>query len=466
LLGESWEGKDLCCQGGGSSGIIFVVIMEILNAHSSRFGRICALSCSFLLAHASGLIAAELVLQKVPPLSVERALGYPENVARYHFGAHVEAAPHSNPITNLQLSSKSEDHNFAEGALLCDDPTVGYALSDGSTTLLISLSKIENIDSVSFLNNGAKGDLTVAISSAKLPAESAHWHKVAQQELTPDVTNAKIGLSEAKYVKLTFNVTAPGRIAGLGIYSLPAVSDFTMPRARKIVQDKSESLALISCNLTDVHAKARALYVSSGADVKQANNMIDGQPATTYNFAPNDTAPATIIDLGKVTTLRRIAAVYSPRRASVDFYVLPTLPGVQANHLISPKTLRINDHALADLKPIGSVADDGTGRATVDFPSTSGRYIMVKWTPATQQETAFSVAEIVAFTDAEAATLMVANVNAISGETSADGKDVKDFGEGKEAKEVAEGPPAEGPPPTLPDPPPFVFVPAIVPTSP
>src|SRR5207249_10472040 len=44
-----------------------------------------------------------------------------------------------------------------------------------------------------------------------------------------------------------------------------------------------------------------------------------------------------------------------------------------------------------------------------------------------------------------------------------DGKDAKDFGEGKEAKEVAEGPPEEGPPPNLPDPPPFVFVPIVSP---
>jgi hypothetical protein len=194
--------------------------------------------------------------------------------------------------------------------------------------------------------------------------------------------------------------------------------------------------------------------------------MIDSQPATTYNFAPNDTAPAAIIDLGKVTTLRRIAAIYSPQQGSIDFYILATLPGVQANRVTSPKTLRLNDNTLADLKPVGSVMDDGTGRAAIDFPSASGRYIMVKWNPAAQQETAFSIAEIVAFSGGETANLTVANTNAISGNALSDGKDVKDFGQGKEAKEVAEGPPAEGPSLTLPDPPPFVFVPEIVPTSP
>ena len=465
--------------------------MEIMSAHISRFTRICTLSCCCLVGQAAGLFAGELVLQKVPPLTVEQAPAYPENVARYHLGAQVVAAPQSNPIASLQLSSKSEDHNIAEAALLCDDPTVGYALSNGSTTLIISLSRIENIDNITFLNNGVKGDVTVATSSTKLSADSSQWNKAVQQNLSSDVVKAKIGPSEAKYVKLTFNVTEPGRIAGLGVYSTPAVSDFTMPRSRKVVPDKSESFALISYNLTDVHAKARALYVSSGEDLKQANNMIDDQPATSYSFAANDAAPTAIIDLGKVTTLRRISAIYSPRQGTVDFYVLQSLPAGQATSAIqlnipgqsaeesrkgalsaesAPKTLRINDTALADLKPVGSVVGDGTGRAAVDFPSTTGRYIMLKWTPATPQDTAFSVAEIAAFGGREGqatSSLMVANTSlpgAGAGEAVSDGKDAKDFGEGKEAKEVA--PPAEGPPPTLPDPPPFVFVPLIVPLSP
>jgi hypothetical protein len=55
----------------------------------------------------------------------------------------------------------------------------------------------------------------------------------------------------------------------------------------------------------------------------------------------------------------------------------------------------------------------------------------------------------------------------IAANTGYDGKEAKDLGEGKEAKEMpGEGPPAEGPPPSLPDPPPFVFVPEIIPTSP
>jgi len=151
---------------------------------------------------------------------------HPANLARYYFGAQVEAPPQSNPIANLQLSSKSEDTNTAEAALLCDDPTVGYVLPKGSTTLLVSFPKIENLDSISFLNHGTKGDVNIAISNAKLPADSPQWRNVSQQTLTSDAVKAKIGPTEAKYVRLAFNVAEAARIAGLGIYKTAAKADF------------------------------------------------------------------------------------------------------------------------------------------------------------------------------------------------------------------------------------------------
>src|SRR5437879_13097518 len=114
--------------------------------------KICPLACWLFLGSISGSVGAELVFEKVPPITVEQVPDYPENLARYYFGAQIEAAPQSNPIANLQLDSKWEDTNTAEAALLCDDPTVGYGLRKGRTTLLVSFPKIENLDSISFLN--------------------------------------------------------------------------------------------------------------------------------------------------------------------------------------------------------------------------------------------------------------------------------------------------------------------------
>lgn len=438
--------------------IIVFVAMEIMSAHLLRLGKVYGLVCPILFS-TSPLIASDLVLQKVPPLTIEQAPAYPQNLARHRLGAQVELASQ----TNAKLKS-----NALEVALLGGDPTAGYSLPIGRTTLLVSLSAIENIDNISFLNDGVRGGVTVASASAKLPPESPQWHKVSQQELTSGTVKAKIGPTEAKYVRLTFDVAEPGRIASLGVYPTAAVSDFTMPRASKTaMENTSKSFGLISYNVTDLHGKTRALYVSSGENLKQANNMIDDQAFTNYTFATNDAAPTAVIDLGTATSVRRISAVYSSRQGAVNFYVLQALPGVAAEN--APPTLHVTDTVQENLQPVASITDDGSGRASVDFPATTGRYIMVKWNAAGQQDAAFSVAEIAAFGGGQSANLMASNAGGAGGGLmDSDGKTIQDARDAKDSKDIpSEGPaaPAEGPALGLPDPPPFTFIPEIVPTS-
>jgi hypothetical protein len=223
------------------------------------------------------------------------------------------------------------------------------------------------------------------------------------------------------------------------------------------------SFALINYN---VRTQARALYVSSGADLTAANKMIDDQAATSFGFTPSDNSPVAIIDLGKVSTLRRISAVYSPRATAIDFYVLQSLPGLDGDN--STASLKLDEEAIAKLKSVGSAIDDGTqGRAAIDFPATSGRYVMLRWTPAAHSDTAFTVAEVSAFSPSRG-NLLASNRNFSNTETTGDSKDVadsKDVGESKDLPEVAPAPPEEGPPPPLTPPPPFTFIPQLSPQS-
>ena len=224
------------------------------------------------------------------------------------------------------------------------------------------------------------------------------------------------------------------------------------------------SFALMNYN---VRTQARALYVSSGADLKLANNMIDDQAATSFGFLPTDNSPVTIIDLGKVSTVRRLSAVYSPRATSIDFYVLQTLPGVNADN--SAGSLKLDEKALAKLKAVASAIDDGSqGRASVDFPATSGRYVMLRWSPAAHSDTSFTVAEVAAFSPSRG-NLLASNRDFSSAQTTVDSKDVADSKDVSDNKDIpAEAPPqppAEGPPPSLPNPPPFTFIPQLLPQS-
>jgi hypothetical protein len=217
-----------------------------------------------------------------------------------------------------------------------------------------------------------------------------------------------------------------------------------------------------------VRTQARALYVSSGSDLKLANNMIDDKAATSFGFSPADNSPVTVIDLGRVATVRRLSAIYSPRATSIDFYVLQSLPGVDGDN--RPTSLKLDEKTFAKLKAVGSAIDDGTqGRASIDFPATSGRYVMLRWTPAAHSDTPFTVAEVSAFSPSRG-NLLASNRDFSSAQTTVDSKDVadsKDVSDNKDIPEVVPpAPPAEGPPPSLPNPPPFTFIPQLVPTSP
>ena len=414
---------------------------------------------TFFLGLGIGISAsgADLVLQKVPPLTVAQAPNYPQNLARLELGAQIESDLSADASSSVPF--------------LSGDPASVYALRTGTTRLLISLAKIENIDSIAFLNSEAKGTVTIATSSAKLSPESPQWHEARQEELSSGLIAARIGPAEAKYVRLTFNVSSPGRLGNLGIYSAAPVSDFTIPRVRKIAADTSaEDVAKANYNLADLHAKARTIFVSSGDDLKLAYNMIDGQPGTAYAFAANDAAPAAIIDLGRSVPVNRISTFSTPSSAVVRFYVLDTLP---ANDIGNPASaLRIDPQTLAAFKIVRTGSDDGSGRVAVNFEETTGRYVMLVWTPSAQNAN-FSVAEVAVFGSPSNARLLAANTRGNNAtdtsddKTVRDSKDVKDF-----SKEIpGEGPaeeqaPAEGPPPPLPRPPPFVFIPKVVPTSP
>jgi hypothetical protein len=154
--------------------------------------------------------------------------------------------------------------------------------------------------------------------------------------------------------------------------------------------------------------------------------------------------------------------------------VLQTLPGVDGDN--SAASLKLDEKVLAKLKSVGSAIDDGTqGRAAIDFPATSGRYVMLRWSPAVHSDAGFTVAEVSAFSPSRG-NLLASNRNFANTEATGESKDVadsKDVGESKDLPEVGAGPPdvvgagppGEGPPPSLNPPPPFTFIPQLSPQS-
>ena len=161
--------------------------MEIMSAHLSRFYRVGAIVCGIVLVTGLNSFA-------------QQSHTYARNFARFSAGARI-------------------DDNLAQVALIADHPTVGYTLPEGTSEFVLSLSKIQNFDMITFANRDGVGTVWISTSNSKLASASSQWHQVAQQNLTPNVTRVKVGPTEAKYVKFTFKVTKSGRIADLGVFS-------------------------------------------------------------------------------------------------------------------------------------------------------------------------------------------------------------------------------------------------------
>ncbi len=234
-LGKKFiAGKNLYCQNEDERGIILFVGMEIMSAHFFRFYRVGAFACGVLL-----ITALQSFGQQSPT--------YARNFARFNAGARI-------------------DDNLAQIALISDHPTFGYTLPDGTSELVLSLSKIQNFDLITFANKDTAGTVTIATSNSKLATASSQWHQIARQALTANVTKLKVGPSEAKYVKFTFNVVKSGHIANLGVYST-AIPNLTVANT---------ALAGSSEGATD---GKDAKDFGDGKDAKEAKEVAEGPPA-------------------------------------------------------------------------------------------------------------------------------------------------------------------------------------------
>lgn len=217
-------------------------------------------------------------------------------------------------------------------------------------------------------------------------------------------------------------------------------------------------------------AQARTVYVSSGAELKTANKMVDGQLGSAFAFESSDREPTAVIDLGSVRSLNRVSTTYAARKGTMSFYVMNALPALATSTATAdlPPTMKLDAQTLSQLKPVAVATNDGSQiGSSVDFAPASGRYVMLRWTPAETAATPFTIAEVSAVGDDQGrvTTHSRRRFNDVS-----DSKDVADTKDVVDTKDVPEEgpeapPPGEGPPPSLPQPPPFTFIPQLVPVS-
>jgi hypothetical protein len=313
-----------------------------------------------------------------------------KNLARMNCGAKIDVIRPDGRMVSVPTTATEK--NSSAAALLFDDDTLSYPLSEGETTFIISFPRTSALDRFTFVNENAsvEGEMKIAVSNYRLPAQSAKWSEVNGN--TPFTGKRLFNLSllgiEARYVKLSFHVAKGGRIAALGLYGGQSLQKFAA-RQRAVIRVANTAATrrledMLNFNFANLYARARIVFVSSGVE-ESAKRMIDDDVITSFQFAPTDPQPTVIVELAERQRLHRVSAVYKMQRGTLDVFLL--------------QELGANPGELSNAKPISSVTDEtGGGKAALDFDPKGGRYVALRWTPAESgTPRGFEVAEVSAF---------------------------------------------------------------------
>lgn len=105
----------------------------------------------------------------------------------------------------------------SRSALIMGNEILSCPLQEGETTFIISLSKTSSLDRLTFVNENAeaKGEMRIAISNSRLPANSPKWIEVSGT--TTFAHKRRFNLSmvgvEARYLRLSFHIEKKERVA-------------------------------------------------------------------------------------------------------------------------------------------------------------------------------------------------------------------------------------------------------------
>jgi hypothetical protein len=381
-----------------------------MNLRQPWKNRTLVLGCAVALQlpAVSGISAA------TPPDASNAAIraknGEARNLARLSAGARleVEAPGKTAPVEDATASN----------ALLRDDDPLGYGLAQGGTSLIVTLPKIEVLNRFNFLNLTAKGKVSVAISSVKLPAESPKWRSVQAIDFTGDngVVTCDLGSVEAKYVRVSFEVPAEGRIDTFGLYGQRTLGDGFNGRGLAAKGGDSD-VRYVMFNYAVDSPHAGVVLVSPGEDLDQAQQMADGDVGTSYTFKPSDPAPMAVIDLGETRKLTRVSTSFKagPGRLAVYLVADPKLRDNRAAVAVATGkhagVPTIEDVVTTDfpgdrsaLLAVDTGSQPGLNRVGASVDGLSGRYLVMMFHPSGPVPAAGEHADFKDFKDSTEAT--------------------------------------------------------------
>jgi hypothetical protein len=353
-----------------------------------------------------------------------RAVGFPASLALLIFAVQSLSAAteipadHSNDsLTNISLANDDSRIDWiandgsdavsstlqrnGTNASVKDNDTVSCPLKEGDSTFVIALPKTTLLDRLTFINENAdaQGDLRIAVSNCRLPAESPKWNTVdgsvhfAHKRL---FNFSMLGV-EAKYVRLSFHVENAGHIAALKVHGTELLERRTLqechviPLLNRVSSNRGNDG--LTFGLTDLEARSRILYISSGPS-KFSTRMIDGNPKSSFRFSRSDAHPTVVVELTAEERSHRVTVLYKMGSGRLDAFLLDEYnpPPGEGKDFGSSDSIDLNG-----LKPAATTSQRAkNGEAAMTFDPHGAGFVALRWTPGSSRsgDEAFEVAEI------------------------------------------------------------------------
>ena len=310
----------------------------------------------------------------------------------------VAASASSRPALDLARSSAgtqlevrepgAQQESRAAQVLIGDDATASYTLGAGTTSMILTLDKIQLLNRLSFMNQGAEGRVSVWVSDTKLPFDSASWHATGAAEAFSGsgVVTCDFGSVEARYVKVNFSTVTSGRVATLSLVGLPAFGGAqTATNAYVSAPEVAGRPGLsVSLNFVNLGGDAKVIGISRASSLGNVQNLKNGSPDAAYTFDPADATPTLVVDLGSRQSPDHVVCTYKAPAGRLDLYLVDNPSSrddqsVALNYVTVPSVQPVSNDESSRNKPAYSITTAGeptVSRLSADLGGKSGRFLI------------------------------------------------------------------------------------------
>ncbi|CAN5910549.1 hypothetical protein BH11VER1_BH11VER1_13220 [soil metagenome] len=249
-------------------------------------------------------------------------------------------------------------------SLLTDDPAQFAKLSSGNSSAVIDISDQTMVNFVSFINEGATGIVSVSAST-----NNSDWVELSKQPFDGSTRLVELMFAgiQAKYVKVSFNLTKAGSLSSLKLLGSSKISDYLPQTVKR--QGKGASSTGVGIDGT------KPVYMFPNPEF--FGELENGQ--ASYKFPNTNEKYRTIIyDLGDMETLGKFSAAYSKVPTRVEIFVFEQLP--EKKDWRGKTTF---DPSILDTTKPFAVSEDAKGLGFIDIntKAVKTKYVVMRFEP-------------------------------------------------------------------------------------